>query len=84
MFILALKLAQVKLLTLDHNNAGCLLIDDFTAELDLINREKILNYLSNLGFQVFLTATRLIEFGNIERYNNCKVFHVEQGNVKQM
>ena len=84
LLVLALKLAQVKLLTLDHNNSGCILIDDFTAELDSINRFKLLTYLSNLGFQVFLTATQLAEFGDIKKYNNYKVFHVEQGNVKQM
>ncbi|MGR9053583.1 MAG: DNA replication/repair protein RecF, partial [Gammaproteobacteria bacterium] len=82
LLVLGLKLAQIKVLQQKNDNGGCLLIDDFTAELDASNRSKLLNYLGTIGFQVFITATELQEFGDIASYSNCKVFHVEQGQVK--
>lgn len=82
LLVLALKLAQVKLMQLEQSNVGCVLIDDFTAELDSVHRDKLLNYLVRLEYQVFMTATELSEFGNITHIPNYKVFHVEQGQVK--
>ncbi|PKM10432.1 MAG: DNA replication/repair protein RecF [Gammaproteobacteria bacterium HGW-Gammaproteobacteria-3] len=84
LLVLGLKLAQVKLLQRDQGSVGCLLIDDFTAELDLIQREKLLQLLSNLDFQVFMTATESQEFGDIGKHLNHKVFHMKHGQVKQL
>lgn len=84
LLVLALKLAQVKLLQLEYGNVGCILIDDFTAELDSNNRDKLLSYLSDLDYQVFMTATEFMEFGDISQIHNYKMFHVEQGEVKQV
>ena len=84
LLVLGLKLAQVKLLQLEHSNVGCILIDDFTAELDSGNRDKLLKYLAHLDFQVFMTATELQEFGDINQIPVYKVFHVEHGQVKQL
>jgi DNA replication and repair protein RecF len=82
LFMLALKLAQVQLLNFEKQCLVCLLIDDLTAELDIANKAKLLNYLSGLNCQVFMTTTELANFGDLRRLKNYKVFHVEQGVIK--
>jgi DNA replication and repair protein RecF len=84
LIVMSLKLAQVQLLTYEHSNIGCFLIDDFAAELDDINRSKLLHYLSEMKCQVFITATELSDFGDLSYIKNYKIFHVEHGNIKQM
>jgi len=57
------------------------LIDDFSAELDDIKKQKIAEILENLNAQIFvtgLTSTELSEFFP----NNYKMFHVEHGEIK--
>ena len=56
--------------------------DDLTAELDLVNKEKLLVYLNNLQCQVFMTSTELANYGNLSHIDNYKVFHVEHGVLK--
>ncbi|MDO9105870.1 MAG: DNA replication/repair protein RecF [Methylovulum sp.] len=82
LMVLSLKLAQIQLLANEYNNLACILIDDFSAELDTFNRAKLLNYLSSMTCQVFLTATELADFGDLSRISAHKVFHVEQGQIK--
>jgi DNA replication and repair protein RecF len=84
LLVMSLKLSQVQLLTNEHNNMGCMLIDDFAAELDVSNRAKVLHYLSAMGCQVFITATEVADFGDLSRIKNYKMFHVEQGNIIQV
>ena len=48
LIVMSLKLAQVQLFTNEHSNMGCFLIDDFAAELDVMNRSKLLHYLSEI------------------------------------
>jgi DNA replication and repair protein RecF len=84
LLVMSLKLAQVKLLTNEHSNMGCFLIDDFAAELDVTNRAKLLHYLSKMECQVFITATEISDFGDLNLINNYKMFHVEHGNIKQV
>lgn len=84
LIVLALKLAQVKLIAMNQVRSGCILIDDFTAELDSANRDKLIQQLLALNFQVFMTATERDEFGDLKILNNHKMFHVEQGQVKQV
>lgn len=84
LLVMSLKLAQVQLLTNEHCNMGCFLIDDFAAELDVINRAKLLHYLSELECQVFITATEISDFGDLNHIKNYKMFHVEHGNIKQV
>jgi DNA replication and repair protein RecF len=79
LLMLALMLSQVKLLNQDAQNSCCILIDDLTAELDTVNRLKLLEYLSLLGCQVFMTATTLADFGDISKLEQYKMFHVEHG-----
>lgn len=82
--VLALMLSQVKLLNQAGLNTCCILIDDFTAELDTVNRLKLLEYLVQLDSQVFMTATSLEDFGDLSALHNYKMFHVEQGCIKQL
>jgi DNA replication and repair protein RecF len=84
LLVMSLKLAQVQLLTNEHSNMGCFLIDDFAAELDINNRAKLLHYLSKMGCQVFITATEIADFGDLSEIQNYKMFHVEHGNIKQV
>jgi DNA replication and repair protein RecF len=60
------------------------LIDDFSAELDIPNRAKLLHFLSKMNCQVFITATTISDFGDLQNINNFKMFHVEHGNIKQV
>lgn len=81
LLMLSLKLAQVKLINQEKNNTVCVLIDDLTAELDVHNKTKLLQYLSKLNCQVFMTTTELINFGDLTDLENYKVFHVEHGEI---
>jgi DNA replication and repair protein RecF len=83
LLILALKLAQVELLDEYFRNAGCVLIDDMSAELDTANRVKLLDFLDYLNAQVFITANQQEDFGERERLKKYRTFHVEHGDVKQ-
>lgn len=84
LLIMSLKLAQVQLLANEQNNTGCMLVDDFAAELDVINRAKLLQYLSTMECQVFITAAEAADFGDLSQIKNYKMFHVEQGNIKPL
>ncbi|CAA9892050.1 DNA replication and repair protein RecF [Candidatus Methylobacter favarea] len=84
LLIISLKLAQVQLLAIENNNRGCILIDDFAAELDIINRAKLLHYLSEIQCQVFITAMEVAEFGDLSRIKNYKMFHMEHGTIKPL
>jgi len=81
LLVLSLKLAQVQMLANDQSALGCILIDDFAAELDSANRAKLLDYVDSLGCQVFITATEAAELGEISHLKNYKMFHVEQGRI---
>ena len=83
LLVLSLKLAQMRLLFNESNISGCFLIDDFAAELDVYNRAKLLQYLSTMGCQVFITATEISQFGDLTNIEKYKMFHVEHGKIKQ-
>jgi len=84
LLVMSLKLAQMQLLKNQDNNVGCFLIDDFAAELDVINRAKLLQYLIELECQVFITTTEPSDFGDLSHIQNYKMFHVEHGNIIQV
>jgi len=84
LLMLALMLSQVNLLNREAQNNCCILIDDLTAELDTVNRSKLLKYLDTLGCQVFMTSTSLEEFGDLSAIENYKVFHVKQGCIEPL
>jgi DNA replication and repair protein RecF len=82
LLILCLKLAQVELIIKERNSFGCILIDDFAAELDRENRFKVLKYLYDIQCQVFITTTELEDFGDLSFIENYKLFHVEHGEIE--
>ena len=81
LLVTCLKLAQVELMFRERNSFGCILIDDFAAELDKDNRVKILNFLCEINCQVFITATEVEDFGDLKWIKDYKMFHVEQGKI---
>jgi DNA replication and repair protein RecF len=84
LLVMSLKLAQVQLHLNQSNQFGCFLFDDFAAELDVINRTKILRYLADTGCQVVITATDIEHFGDLSFLDNYKMFHVEHGYIKSV
>ncbi|WP_020564659.1 DNA replication/repair protein RecF [Methylosarcina fibrata] len=81
LLVISLKLAQVRLLANESGDPGCILIDDFAAELDAFNRARLLEHLSAMNCQVFITATEVNEFGDLTALKDYKMFHVEHGNI---
>lgn len=59
-----------------------ILVDDLPAELDADNQQRLCNALLESGSQVFITAIRKEELQH--RFENAEVrlFHVEQGTIK--
>jgi DNA replication and repair protein RecF len=84
LMVTCLKLAQVELVFKEVDTFGCILMDDFAAELDKINRAKILKHLSDIQCQVFITATEIDDFGDLSQIGKYKMFHVEQGVFNQI
>jgi DNA replication and repair protein RecF len=82
LLVTCLKLAQVELMFRERDSFGCILIDDFAAELDKDNRAKVLQYLCEIQCQVFITAAEADDFGDLSGLENYKMFHVEHGNIK--
>ncbi|MBK8816594.1 MAG: DNA replication/repair protein RecF [Methylococcaceae bacterium] len=82
LLILCLKLAQVELILKERKDFGCILIDDLAAELDRENRLKVLQYLSQIQCQAFITTTELNDFGDLSFIDNYKLFHVEHGEIE--
>jgi DNA replication and repair protein RecF len=81
--VVALKLAQIKLLQKNSDKSPIVLIDDLAAELDIEHRGLLLNSVKSFGSQVFLTTPdiELIDYGN---WDKRKVFHVEHGQIKEV
>lgn len=84
LLVTCLKLAQVELVFKERDSFGCILIDDFAAELDKENRAKMLQYLCETQCQVFITATEVNDFGDLNAIENYKMFHVEHGKIRQI
>ncbi len=82
LLVLALKLAQVKLLNQHNANSIGILIDDLASELDAGNKAKLIKYLAGLNCQVFMSATDLSDFGELDESIDHKLFHVEHGSIK--
>ena len=78
-----LKLAQAQQFTESTGRNCILLYDDLAAELDTAHRQKILNVLSKMKTQLFLTS---IEAGQVDlsAWQIKKMFHVEQGQLKDL
>jgi DNA replication and repair protein RecF len=77
-----LKIAQARQLFLSTGKAPIFLIDDLPAELDKVNQARLLNHLSGLQSQVFVTA---IEANSIptspDTIKEFGLFHVKHGRI---
>lgn len=79
--ILSFKLAIIEIIKEMDYEKPILILDDLFSELD---NDKISNLLRLLDgdIQTFITTTN-IELFNIQNIKNYKLFHVENGNVKE-
>ncbi|MGR9100933.1 MAG: DNA replication/repair protein RecF, partial [Gammaproteobacteria bacterium] len=84
LMVLALNLAQIKLMRSNYSRIGCILIDDLTSELDEFSKGKLIEFLADIKMQIFMTATGREDFGNLDRFDEYKLFHVEQGCIEQV
>jgi DNA replication and repair protein RecF len=82
LLIMALKLSQIAML---HacNKETVVLLDDLTAELDLAAQQRLIERLSQLGSQVFITT---LEHESVQKHLHdlsisYQLFHVENGRV---
>ena len=83
LLIMALKLSQIAML---HacNRETVVLLDDLTAELDFIAQRRLIERLSQLGSQVFMTT---LEYESVKKHLHdlsiCyQLFNVEDGQVR--
>ncbi len=78
-----LRLAQAQQFTEARKQLCVLLYDDLAAELDIHHREVILSVLSTMNIQLFLTAIEASQV-DLSAWSSKKMFHVEQGRVKDL
>ncbi len=80
---LAMKVGQAIDYQRQTGNSPILYVDDLPAELDSINRERILRRLLDLKIQIFVTATSESDVDSTY-ISPGRMFHVEQGQVLNM
>ncbi|WP_338560739.1 DNA replication/repair protein RecF [Acinetobacter sp. KS-LM10] len=83
LLIMALKLSQIAMLH-SCNKETVVLLDDVTAELDLTAQQRLLERLSQLGSQVFLTT---LDHKSVKKHLHdleisYQLFNVENGQVQ--
>ncbi len=83
LLVCALKLAQASLLKQETDKSSLLLIDDLAAELDEKRRVRLLDLMSEMEMQSFVTSTDISLIPD-EPLMDRKVFHVEHGVVSEV
>jgi DNA replication and repair protein RecF len=83
LLIMALKLSQIAMLH-DCNKETVVLLDDVTAELDLTAQQRLIERLSQLGSQVFITT---LDHESVKNHLHdlsisYQLFNVENGQVR--
>ena len=83
LLVMALKLSQIAMLH-DCNRETVVLLDDLTAELDLTAQRRLIERLSQLGSQVFITT---LEHESVKKHLHdlsisYQLFNVENGQVQ--
>jgi len=82
LMVIAMYLAQIKLMSGVVEKSACVLIDDLAAELDDVSFRKVMLFLNNLAVQVFITTTNKQLFLEYIETNDSKVFHVKHGRIE--
>ncbi len=82
LMVIAMYLAQIKLMSGMVEKSACVLIDDLAAELDEVSFRKVMLFLNNLAVQVFITTTNKQLFLEYIETNDSKVFHVKHGRIE--
>jgi DNA replication and repair protein RecF len=77
LLVAALRLAQLKIYERRTGRRSVVLVDDLAAELDPERRHRLLAALSDLGLQVFITATERHQI-DTSTWSSHQVFHVER------
>jgi DNA replication and repair protein RecF len=77
----AMLMAQLRLNSAESGEAGCLLLDDPAAELDVDNLAKFFKQVTKTQAQIVATA---LQPDKVSPYFQGKKFHVEQGKVSQL
>ncbi|MFC6053687.1 DNA recombination protein RecF [Acinetobacter sp. Ac_877] len=83
LLVMALKLSQIAMLH-DCNKETVVLLDDLTAELDLTAQQRLIERLSQLGSQVFITT---LDHESVQKHLHdlsisYQLFNVENGTVQ--
>ncbi|MCC5796100.1 MAG: DNA replication/repair protein RecF [Methylophaga sp.] len=81
LFFLAISLAQLKIIHELKKQTGVLLIDDVSSELDQVHQLILLDYIQSSPVQSFITSTNSELKSWVESKDDCKLFHVEQGQL---
>ncbi len=84
MLVFALKLAQIETVSALAERKPIVLVDDLPSELDGDHRQKVATLLFDSGVQLFVTG---VARDNLEDHwldGECKVFHVEHGDVNEV
>jgi len=82
LLVIAMKLAQAEILKQGSNKSCLFLVDDLPAELDSLNREKVLTILARMGGQAFVTAIEKSQlYDALQKEKELKLFHVEHGKI---
>ena len=76
-------LAQGILLGQDRSSTAIYLVDDLSAELDQEHQAAIAELLLQQGGQVLVTGTDLNRLEGLWGNASRKLFHVEQGQIRQ-
>ena len=83
LFVAAVLLAQTEYVSKRAGRVPVVLVDDLPSELDVQNRARLLDVLQASQAQIFLTTVSrdLLDSSN---WDGQKMFHVEQGTVREM
>ena len=80
--LIALTIAELKLIKEKINETPIILIDDLFSEIDKFREERIMNLLQGLG-QTFITTT--IEINEAKKYSDdtsLRYFYIDDGKIK--
>ena len=76
LIVAAMQIAQTRLISERTGNSTVMIVDDLAAELDTVNRNKLISELRATGTQTFISGVDRTLF---EEAGAEGVFHVEQG-----